>query len=212
MAEVKHVGRYVQNQRKVAVAYRTVPQDSGYCLVVDTASLSDADHDSLMKLVESSSGQSVYELAEAMGRTTLGDGRTMLAAFHADGKLQKVPTTDIEMTPTPTQTIKLSELNKIIADQKGVSIDEIHLGAPASGSAVAEEVATAQEVKPKSAPAVQAEAQAATNTPNALSDEDLAKSLRSNADAMFKEAQRLRKEAEALVPTKKKTAKAKDGE
>ena len=79
-------------------------------------------------------------------------------------------------------------------------------------SAVAEEVATAQEVKPKSAPAVQAEAQAATNTPNALSDEDLAKSLRSNADAMFKEAQRLRKEAEALVPTKKKTAKAKDGE
>ena len=35
MAEMKHVGRYVQNQRKVAVAYRTVPQDSGYCLVVN---------------------------------------------------------------------------------------------------------------------------------------------------------------------------------
>ena len=34
MAEMKHVGRYVQNQRKVAVAYRTVPQDSGYCLVL----------------------------------------------------------------------------------------------------------------------------------------------------------------------------------
>ena len=212
MAEGKHVGRYVQNQRKVAVAYRAVPQDSGYCLVVDTASLSDADHDSLMKLVESSAGQSVYELAEAMGRSTLGDGRTMLAAFHADGKLQKVPTTDIEMTPTPTQTVKLNELNKIIADQKGVSIDEIHLGAPASGSAVAEEVATAQEVKPKTAPVVQAEAQAATNTPNALSDEDLAKSYRSQADAMFKEAQNLRKQAEELAPTKKKTAKAKGGE
>ena len=147
-----------------------------------------------------------------MGRSTLGDGRTMLAAFHADGKLQKVPTTDIEMTPTPTQTVKLNELNKIIADQKGVSIDEIHLGAPASGSAVAEEVATAQEVKPKTAPAVQAEAQAATNTPSALSDEDLAKSYRSQADAMFKEAQNLRKQAEELAPTKKKTAKAKGGE
>tara|TARA_B100001057_G_scaffold497547_1_gene601948 strand:+ start:1562 stop:2197 length:636 start_codon:yes stop_codon:yes gene_type:complete len=208
MAEMKHVGRYIQNQRKVAVAYRTVPQDSGYCLVVDTASLSDENHDSLMKLVESSAGQSCYELAEAMGRTTLGDGRTMLAAFHAEGKLQRVPTVDIEMTPTSTQVIKLNELNKIIADQKGVSIDEIHLGAPAGGSPIAEEVATAQEVKPKTAPAVQAEAQTATNTPDALSDEDLAKNLRSQADAMFKEAQNLRKQAEELVPTKK-TAKAK---
>ena len=39
-------------------------------------------------------------------------------------------------------------------------------------------------------------------------DEDLAKNLRSQADAMFKEAQNLRKQAEELVPTKK-TAKAK---
>ena len=41
--------------------------------------------------------------------------------------------------------------------QKGVSIDESCLGASASGSAVAEEVATAQEVKSQPA-AVQAEA------------------------------------------------------
>jgi hypothetical protein len=45
-----------------------------------------------------------------------------------------------------------------------------------------------------------------------LSDEDLAKSYRSQADAMFKEAQNLRKQAEELAPTKKKTAKAKGGE
>ena len=37
-----------------------------------------------------------------------------------------------------------------------------------------------------------------------LSDEDLAAQYRSQADAMFKEAKRLREQAEELVPTKRK--------
>ena len=51
-------------------------------------------------------------------------------------------------------------------------------------------------------------AQATTNA--ALTDKDIAKSYRSQADAMYKEAARLRKEAEELDPTVKKTTKAKD--
>jgi hypothetical protein len=38
-----------------------------------------------------------------------------------------------------------------------------------------------------------------------LSSEDTAKQMRSLADAMFKEAKKLREEAEKLSPTKKKT-------
>ena len=38
-----------------------------------------------------------------------------------------------------------------------------------------------------------------------LTDADLAAQYRSQADALFKEAQSLRKQAEELVPTKKKT-------
>ena len=55
---------------------------------------------------------------------------------------------------------------------------------------------------------VQAEAQAARiQAPDnaALSDEDLAASYRSQADRMYKEAKRLREQAEELVPTKKKS-------
>ena len=37
-----------------------------------------------------------------------------------------------------------------------------------------------------------------------LSDDDLAASYRSQADKMFKEAKRLREQAEELAPTKKK--------
>jgi hypothetical protein len=51
-------------------------------------------------------------------------------------------------------------------------------------------------------------AQANTNT--ALSDRDLAKSYRSQADAMYKEAARLRKEADSLDPVIKKTKKVEE--
>ena len=40
-----------------------------------------------------------------------------------------------------------------------------------------------------------------------LSDDDLARSYRSQADAMYKEAKRLREEAEKLAPTKKASKK-----
>jgi hypothetical protein len=46
---------------------------------------------------------------------------------------------------------------------------------------------------------------ATTNVDGVLSDEDLAAQYRSQADAMFKEAKRLREQAEELAPTKKKT-------
>ena len=59
MAEIKHVGRFKENQRKLVVAYRVIPGDAEAksALVIDTASLGDADHDTLMKTVESPAGQ-----------------------------------------------------------------------------------------------------------------------------------------------------------
>jgi len=83
MAEsIKHVGKLSTNNRKCIVAYRVVPGEPDNCIVVYTESL-DADmHDSLMKLVESNAGQTANELADAMARTLLPDGRNMLATFH----------------------------------------------------------------------------------------------------------------------------------
>ena len=116
MAEIKHVGRLKANQRKVIVAYRVIPGDkeAESALVVDTASLADADHDTLIKTVESPAGQEAFEFAEVMARTTLSDGANMLARFHASNKLHKVKMSDVEMMPTPTYTIGLDELNKVI--------------------------------------------------------------------------------------------------
>ena len=211
MAEIKHVGRFKDNQRKVVVAYRVIPGDAEAksALVIDTASLSDADHDTLIKTVESPAGQESFEFAEVMARTQLSDGANMLARFHATGKLHKVLHTEVEMMPTPTYIMGLDELNKVIAEQRGTTIADLALKDPnelPEGTTI-EEAGSVSEM-PKKSPAVQAEAQAArVQAPDngVLSDEDLAASYRSQADRMYKEAKRLREQAEELVPTKKKS-------
>ena len=143
-----------------------------------------------------------------MARTTLSNGANMLANFHTTGKLTKVPMTEVEMLPNPNYTIGLDELNKVIAEQRGTTIAGLAMKDPNElpEGATLQEVGTVNEM-PKTSN-VQAEAQAARiQAPDnaALSDEDLAASYRSQADRMYKEAKRLREQAEELVPTKKKS-------
>ena len=102
-------------------------------------------------------------------------------------------TSDIEMTPDTQTTIGLDELNKVIAEQKGVAVKDLAVG----GSSV-EEVASATTV-----PSGEASATVDAAKEQPLTDEQLAKNMRADADRMFKEAERLRKEAEDLSPTKK---------
>lgn len=196
---LKHIGRLKNNKRKAIVAYRTIPNDPYSCLVVLTESLPAEEHDTLIKLVESPAGQDAYELAEAMARSYLPDGRNMLAGFHTTGRLQKVKTSDVEMTPNSTTIISLDELNQVIASQRGVSLDELSVK-PSSG----------QPIPKPAEPATTASVAAATAYEPApvvsepKTPEEVATQLRSHADAMFKEAKRLREAAEALAPTKKK--------
>jgi hypothetical protein len=187
---IKHVGRMKNNQRKVVVAYRTIPGDAESAIVVTTENLMAEEHDTLMKLIDSNAGQTANELADAMARTLLPDGRNMLAAFHRTGKMVKVATKDVEMTPDTKTTIMLDELNRVIAEQKGVTIEDLAVK-PSN-----------QQQKPATKPVVEENLQAADD--GVITDEQLAAQYRSQADAMFKEAKRLREQAEELVPTKRK--------
>lgn len=206
MVNLKHVGRIKANGRKVIIAYRTLPGESDATLIIDTASLTDDQHDSIIKLVESPAGQSAYEFAEAMARTNFPDGSIMLANLHYHGKLTKLKTSDIEMTPTLQSIISLDQLNQLIAEQRGISVNDLALG----GGMQATEVASVKDISNTAKTNVAAESQVAkipNNEP--LSDDDLAKSYRSQADRLSKEAAELRRQAEVLVPTKKKnTAEA----
>jgi hypothetical protein len=210
MADIKHVGRLKTNQRKVVVAYKVIPKEDPAvsALIIDTATLDDADHDALINTVEGNAGQSAFEFAEVMARSTLPDGANMLAKFHATGKLVKVPHTSIEMMPNPNTTIGLDELVKIIAEQRGTTIAGLAMKNPdelPEGTTITEAGSVSDMPKASN---VAAEAQAANiQAPDnaALTDEQLAASYRSQADRLYKEAKSLREQAEELVPTKKKS-------
>ena len=203
---LKHVGRVAANRRKVIVAYRVIPGDPDNCLVVQTENLSADEHDSLIRVVESAAGQEAYEFAEAMARAYLPDGRNMLAGFQQTGKLRKVPTDVIEMTPNGNTNIALNVLNSTIAEQKGVTVNDLALKGPGGQTAPQAELAAE--------PAINAAeiynspvAEELLGEPAVLDDNMLASQYRSQADRLSKEAAELRRQAEELVPTKKAVVK-----
>jgi hypothetical protein len=215
MKSINHVGRIKKNNAKVLVAFRTLPGESNFALVVPVASLSDSYHDSLMSTVESLEAQAAFEFGEVMFTRMFADGRPMLRALQADGLLQKVPTDTVLMTPTSNDNIGLDELNVLIAEQRNCAVDELCTfvsGAPKGGVSI-EDIAKIEDLgrdvgepaftEKKSEPLKAKENEV-------LSDKDIAKSYRSQADAMYKEAARLRKEADSLDPIVKKTTKSKE--
>lgn len=197
MQSLKHVGKIKGTGKKVLVAYRTLPGDAYSALVVPTENLADELHNAIINLVESATAQEAYEFAEALDRTQFPDGSRMLPALHAGGRLIKVRTSEVEMTPTIGVSVLLSELNQIISEQRGVAIDELCI-APSSQDK-AKDGAKAV-VAAKTADVVEA---VATTVDANASPEDQAKFYRSQADKFAKEAAAMRRKAEELVPTKK---------
>ena len=210
MAELKHIGRIIATKKKCVVAYRTLPGESNSCLIVTTENLPDSYHDSIINLVESPAGQSSHEFAEVLARSTFSDGSIMLAALHTQGRLFKAPTSSIEMTPTTGTSIMLSELNQIIAEQRGVAVDDLAIrGAPDKNTPDIKEDKSAPVADNLTSTRTTSATEEATDTPTAEvvapegTPEDQAKFYRSQADKMAKEAAKMRRLAEELVPTKK---------
>jgi hypothetical protein len=204
MKTTKHVGKMKNTGAKVVVVFRCLPGDTGSALVLPTATLPDSYHDTLIQLVDSDQGQDAYEFGEIMFIRHFPDGRQMLTAMQQDGRLQKVPTANVIMTPSINNEINLGELNSLIAEQRGVAIDELPSltsGAPKNKQPIKEQVEN-RIVEP-------ADVLVESSTTEVLSDKDLAKSYRSQADSMYKEAARLRKQADELDPPAKKATKVK---
>lgn len=191
MVELKHVGRVKANGKKCLVAYRTLPGDAYHAVIIPTENLPDSYHDALIQLVESSAAQESYEFAEVLSRSNFPDGSIMLAALHTQGKMVRVPTADIEMTPTLTDKIGLDELNQLIAEQRGVAVDDLHLKPQTEQQNVeVKEVATVKDISPPK------------NEEN-MTVEERARHYRSEADRLYKEAAKLRKMAVELDPKEK---------
>lgn len=199
---MKHVGKMKNNGAKVVIAYRTIPGDPYSALVVGTGQLGSTYHDALMTLVQDPSAQNSNELADALSVRSFPDGSNMLSWLHTRGHLKKVPTNGVLVTPTTQDSISLDELNVLIAEQKGVALEDLAMtdeSKPAKKTAKKDDPTktTSQSVSGEvEEPEVEVEPEVVV--------EDLSPAqLRSKADRLFKEAQALRKQADAIDPPKK---------
>lgn len=201
MADIKHVGRFKATGRKCLIAYRTLPGESDSALVIQTENLASEQHDALITLVESTGAQTSYEFAEVLARARFPDGSVMLSNLHANGRLTKVKTSEIDVVPNMKAVISLDQLNQIIAEQRGISVNDLALGNQTAIQDVAKVADLETPVDELNVPTFEKK-----ENLEPLTDEDLAKKYRSDADRLSKEAAQLRRLAEELVPTKKKAA------
>lgn len=210
MKTFKHVGKLKNTGSKIVVVFRTLPGESNQALILNPAQLPDSYHDALMTLIETDQAQDSFEFGEMLFIRNFPDGRLMLKALQDDGRLQKVPTDLVTMNPTPTSSISLDQLNVLIAEQKNCSIDDLCLFVSGAPSKKEPSNVKDDESTPLVDPDVPVELKTQLTTTEALSDKDLAKSYRSQADSMYKEAAKLRKQADDIDPPQKKTAKIKE--
>ena len=210
---IKHVGK--QGDRRVAIVFREVPGEDHMCLVVYPDVLPTHMHDALMKAIETLEAQQSDNLADAIHRQLFPDGRPMLVALHAEGMLKKIQTETVIVTPTPTASCKLSELNNILRQMKQgqQAVDklaELDADSGITGKARRRDD-FGRELRPPPA--------ARTNLAGSnqvLTDDALATNLRQQAERMSAEAKsllaesaRLLEEAASMSGTPAKPAKPK---
>lgn len=201
---LKHVGKMKHNGAKVCIVYRTLPGDAYSALVVGSSTLTDAYHNSLMNEVESAQGQQANELGDHLSSRYFTDGANMLEQLHVTGKLVKVPTSNVMVTPDTSTEISLDELNVMIAEQKGVSLNDLSIKDDMPHK---QRKTQTQDVEIKDLSNLANERNTEpTSSLIAENSNPTARELRARADKMFKEASLLRKKADDIDPPKKKTS------
>ena len=205
---LKHVGKH--GDRKVCVLYRQVPGEDHMCLVIYPDNLLAHWQDAIQKALESDIGQQAEELADALYRTLLPDGRPILQTLHQERMIKKLRTADIIMTPRTDAKIRLDELNKMLNEMK-LGADAVKKMAEndASRGLVDPSVKRAAEAEYKAGQQLASNQQAPFQAPQnaALSDRDIAanmvfqaKQMELNAKQMIAEAARMKKEAAGMDP------------
>lgn len=177
------------NSARLAVVYRTLPGEPYNALVVGTQGLGDSYHDTLMSLIETPQAQQANELADILAVRKFPDGNVMLGYLHNNGHLKKVPTSMVLMTPDSQTQIPLDQLNVLIAQQKGISLEDLAVNDGSQKSTRKVETVEIAEV---------VEQDTLTTKQFELTPAE----MRSRADALYKEAARLRKEADKIDPPK----------
>jgi hypothetical protein len=194
MSFLRHVGKI--GDRKVAIVFREVPNETHMCLVAFTDTLNRHIHDPMMKCIESDIGQSSQNLADALNRTHTQDGKYILQVLHSQGMLKKVQTETVVVTPNSNTRIKLSDLNKILDEMEQGEAAVKRLAEIDSSRGIQDANQVAQRARDRAAEASLPPVTKAED--GLLSDSLIAKNLRNQASKMEAEARGLLAESARL--------------
>lgn len=204
---LKHVGKH--GDRRVCVLFRQVPGEDHMALIIYPDTIPVHWQETIQKVLESDVGQQAEELADALHRSLLPDGRAILETLHQDRMIKKVRTSDIIMTPRTDAKIRLDELNKMLNEMKlGDAAIKKMAENDASRGLVDPTVKRRAEAEFKASQQQQPATQPFQAPQNAaLTDRDIAtnmltqaKQMEINAKQMIAEAARMKKEAANLDP------------
>lgn len=208
---LKHIGRH--GDRKVAIVFREIPGEDHMCLVIYPDVLPTHIHNSIMSVLESAPGQQATNLADVLHRNLLPDGRNILQTLHHEGMLKKIASNQVILTPTPTTSVKLDEINRLVKEmESGTEALKKLQQLDQSSGIVNPEVKREQEREFKRKRLEQEAARlgqpaVVADTSNGLDDRALASNMLSQAQRMEQEAQgliaeaaRMKKEAERMFP------------
>ena len=193
---IKHVGKH--NQKRVAIVYRTVPDEDHMALVVYADSMPSMIHDEVMKVIESAIGQNAKELADALFRTTMADGTNCLSTLHKGGLLKKVPTNQVIVTPTAKSTCRLDELNNLLKKIEEGGDAAQALADMDANRGIKGVVQEGRELGQPAKPFTGVQSTTSADTLGVLSDTDLAEQRTQQANKMEAEAKQLLAEAKRL--------------
>ncbi len=216
MAAMKHIGKIKNTGRRCVVVFREMYDEKGRvidennCLVFETESLPDAEHQDLMRILESENAQTTGDLFNVLARARLGTGDLALGWLQRSNRLRKFPTSNIEMTPDARTKLGLDTLNKIVKMQKsGASQQQIENALrndtdmpPRQAEAVALDIAddVFDPVVPGNVNALSGD--------GVLDDAAIAKSYLDQAELFAQRAQELREQAYNMNPALKPKANA----
>jgi len=202
---LKHVGRH--GDRKIAIVFREIPGDEHMCLVIYPDVLPTHIHNSIMSVLESAPGQQATNLADVFHRNLLSDGRNILQTLHHEGMLKKIATNQVILTPTPTSSVKLDEVNRLVKEmESGAEALKRMQEIDNNSGMVAPDVKRLAESEYKNRQSAQAQPLQAPAS-GALDDKSLAgnmlaqaKRMEIEAKSLISEAAKMKKDAERMFP------------
>ena len=189
-SNIKHIGTH--NNKKICVLFRQTPNEDHMALVVYSDSMPSLVHDAVMEVVQSPSGQDADNLADALQRKTMPDGRVALTVLHQEGFIKKVQTNQVIMTANAKSTVRLDELNDVVNKLK-------------AGGEAAEKMRELDQNSGMVSPAPRGRDVGEPNIPTPVApapmdDGDLAENLLNQAKGFDDEATKLREQAYELNP------------